>query len=182
MNYWAFHWLSLSFNYLKVRKENPYFGGSITEIWKTGKQFNRPLKIEKSGQAKQDEIREKKNKPGWHKKGNNYVGTKEVETCSNVSQQPGAVIKSANMILGCINRCMTYRSHGVICLFWLGISWALIEELCIFRCFIFIRNSRKIEDDLAGGHKNGQRHQMFLLWGKFKPVVIFYLEGRTSEY
>lgn len=163
MNYWAFHWLSLSFDYLKVRKESPYFGGSITEIRKTGKQFNRPLKIEKSGQAKQDVCvcvcRGGGNKkPGWHKKGNNYAGTKEVETCLNVSQQPGAVIKSANMILGCINRCMTYRSHGVIFLFWLGISWALIEELCIFWCSIFIRNSRKIEEDLAGGHKNGQRH------------------------
>lgn len=140
-----------------------------------------PWKLRKIGQAKQDEIREK-SKPGRYKKGNNYVGMKEVETCPNVSQQPGAVIKSVNMILGCINRCMTCRSHGVICLFWLGISWALIEELCIFWCSIFIRNCGEIEEDLAGGHKNGPRYQMYLLWGKFKPVVIFYSKGVSWEY
>lgn len=101
---------------MKVRKEGPHFG-SVADTWKPRQQFSTdPWKLRKVGQAKQDEIREE-NKPGRHKKGDNYVGMKEVETCPNVSQQPGAVIKSVNLILGCINRSMTCRSHGVICLF-----------------------------------------------------------------
>lgn len=163
---------SISFDYLKIREESPHFG-SIINMWTSGLQFNRPLKIEKSGQAKQDEIREE-NKPGWHKKGNNYVGTKEVETCPNVSQQPGAVIKSVNTILGCINRCMTCRNHGVICLFWLCISWALIEELCIFRCSIVIGSCREIGKDVASGQKIFKGIKYTFWWRKFKPVVRFY--------
>lgn len=116
-----------------------------------------------------------KNNPSWHKKGNNYVGKKEVETCPNVSQQPGAVIKSVNMILGCINRYITCRSHGVICLFYLVFPGLLLKSCVFFGVPYFLEIAEKlrriwlVDTKMAKGIKCSFHEESWSLLWYFTP-------------